>query len=163
MTHTASTTVHTQIARPAHDVYELFIPINLVDILVGWGPLPAVVGTSDQTGSWSQTGSKRTVHLADGSTASEQVTHYIPDAEFGYTVSGFTNPIRLLARQAKGMWVFTRDSATSTHVTWTYTYEARGFLANILLTPIVKLLWKRYMQRAIDTFSALAEQKIRSL
>lgn len=160
MAHIVKTTVHGIIERPIHEVYEFFIPIDLADILVGWGPLPRVVRTSNQTGPWDTVGSKRTVHLADGSTASEEVTLYTIGEEFGYTVSQFTNPIRLLTRQAKGHWTFSTTSSNDTQISWTYSYEAHNLLSKVLLTPIVKLLWERYMQRALDEFIKLSEQRI---
>lgn len=162
MTRYISTTVFCTIARPIHEVYEYFIPINLVDILVGWGPLPRVVSTSDQTGTWDTIGSRRTVHLADGSTVSERVTHYLRDEEFGYTVSQFTNPIRFLALQAKGVWLFAESTPGKTNIRWTYTYEAHNAFAAVLLMPIVKVFWKRYMQRAMDTFAHIAERDIKT-
>jgi len=160
MAHIVKTTVHGMIERPIHEVYDFFIPIDLVDILVGWGPLPRVVRTSNQTGPWDTVGSRRTVHLADGSTASEEVTLYAIDEEFAYTVSRFTNPIRLLTRQAKGLWTFNTTSSNGTRISWTYSYEAHNLLSKVLLTPIVKLLWVRYMQRALDKFIKLSEQRI---
>ncbi len=48
----------------------------LPKVLTGYGLLPAVVATSGNTGSWSEPGSRRIVHLADGSTAREEVTRY---------------------------------------------------------------------------------------
>lgn len=159
MSKKVSTTIYRIVPVPQHEIYEYFIPINIADILVGWGPLPRVVKTTDQTGDWSTVGSRRTVHLADGSTASEQVTHYLQDKEFGYTVSQFTNPIHLLARQAKGLWTFEAITPNSTKLSWTYTYEAHNLLTWLLLIPIVKTLWKQYMQKALDTFTKLAISK----
>ena len=48
----------------------------LPKVLTGYGLLPGVVRTSGNTGPWDQPGSVRTVHLADGNTAREQVTAY---------------------------------------------------------------------------------------
>ena len=66
---------------------QIFVPGRIVDvfdfvagedvlpkILTGYGLVPAVAFTSDVSGPWDQVGSHRIVHLADGSTAEEQVT-----------------------------------------------------------------------------------------
>jgi hypothetical protein len=37
------------------------VPIDLTTIFRGYGPLPAVVGTTDQTGAWDAAGQSRTI------------------------------------------------------------------------------------------------------
>ena len=49
----------------------------LPKVLTGYGPLPAVVRTSGHTGNWDIPGSARVVHLADGTSVREQLTHYV--------------------------------------------------------------------------------------
>jgi hypothetical protein len=57
----------------------------LPEVLTGYTRfLPAVVGTSGNTGPWDTPGSSRTVHLKDGSTAREEVTGYDRPAYFAY-------------------------------------------------------------------------------
>ena len=55
-------------------------------VLTGYGLVPAVVSTSGNTGPWTNPGSSRVVHLADGNTAHEQVTHYDRPRYFAYRV-----------------------------------------------------------------------------
>ncbi|HWI71396.1 MAG TPA: SRPBCC family protein, partial [Baekduia sp.] len=105
--------------------------------------------TSDQTGPWDVVGSRRTVHLSDGSTATEQVTACDAPRSFGYTVSGFTNPIRHLAREGRGEWSFEEAGDGATDVRWTYTFEARSRAAAVVLTPVVKLAWRGFMRRGL--------------
>jgi hypothetical protein len=144
-----STTVTRQVDEPREALFERFIPIRLEDILRRYGPIPAVVGTSGQTGPWDAVGSERTVHLGDGSTATERVTLCDPPQTFGYTVSGFTNPIRLLAREARGVWVFHEGG----EVRWTYTFAARSPAHALVLAPIVKTAWRGFMRRALDALA----------
>jgi hypothetical protein len=145
-----STTVQRRIGEPRATLFARFIPVALPDILTGYGPIPAVTATSEQTGPWDVVGSRRTVHLADGSTATEQVTACDAPRAFGYTVSGFTNPVRHLAREGRGRWTFEEAGATATDVRWTYTFEARSRVAALLLAPVVKLLWRGFMRRGLD-------------
>jgi hypothetical protein len=145
-----STTVSRRIDEPRAQLWARFIPIKLEDILGRYGPVPAVTGTSDQTGPWDVVGSSRTVHLSDGSRASERVTRVEAPHVFGYTVSGFTNPVRFLAREARGVWVFEESG----EVTWTYTFAARSALAGALLAPVVRFAWRGFMRRALDALAA---------
>ncbi len=117
----------------------------LPKVLTGYGPLPAVVRTSGHTGPWTQAGSSRVVHLADGTTAQEQVTHYAAPSAFAYRVWDFGNPVvKRLATQARGAWTFEPVDG-GTQVTWTYTFTARNAAAALPLSGITQLLWRGYM------------------
>lgn len=153
---TISTTVTTTAPVPRAPLFDLFIPVALPEILTGWGPIPAVTATSDQTGPWDQPGSTRTVHLADGSTACERVTDCTTPAYFAYVVSDFTNPIKYLAREGRGQWWFDEAGAGATHVRWTYTFEARSRAAGLLLAPVVHAAWQRFMRVGLARLVALA-------
>lgn len=144
-----STTVTRRIDEPRGPLFARFIDVKLEDILHRYGPVPAVTGTSGQTGPWDVVGSSRTVHLADGSSASERVTRCETPHVFGYTVSGFTNPVRFLAREARGVWVFEESG----EVRWTYTFAARSPAHALLLAPIVKTAWRGFMRRALDALA----------
>ncbi|HET6510211.1 MAG TPA: hypothetical protein VFG42_25690 [Baekduia sp.] len=144
-----STTVSRRIDEPREQVFARFIPVRLEDILHRYGPVPAVTGTSGQTGPWDVVGSSRTVHLADGSQATERVTRCETPRVFGYTVSGFTNPIRLLAREARGVWVFDPGG----EVRWTYTFVARSPAHAVVLVPIVRVFWRGFMRRALKALA----------
>jgi len=145
-----STTVSRRIDEPRDALWARFVPVRLEDILGAYGPVPAVTGTSGQTGPWDVVGSSRTVHLADGSSATERVTAVHAPQVFAYTVSGFTNPVRFLAHEARGVWVFEESG----EVRWTYTFAARSRAAAILLAPVVRLAWRGFMRRGLDALAA---------
>lgn len=127
----------------------------LPKVLTGYGPLPAVVRTSGNTGPWDQPGSERVVHLADGSTAREQVTRYAAPADFAYRVWDFGNPvIRALASEARGEWVF-RPVAGGTELAWTYTFTAHNAVASLPLSAITQWLWRGYMDVCLDNTARL--------
>jgi len=158
MPHVA-TTVSVRVAAAREPLFDWFIPIELPRILTGFGPVPAVVATSEQSGPWDVPGSRRTVHLADGSTAHERVTSCERPAGFGYTVDGFSGPVRHLAREGRGAWTFTAAGAAETDVRWTYTFEARSRAAALVLTPVVKLAWRGFMRRALERLAVLARDE----
>lgn len=122
----------------------------LPKVLTGYGPLPAVVGTSQNTGPWDQPGSARLIHLADGSTLREQVTHHDGPRFFAYRVWEFGNPIvRRLAEEARGEWTFVAVPE-GTQVTWTYTFSAKNGWAALPLSGIAQVLWRGYMDVCLD-------------
>lgn len=119
-------------------------------ILTGYGPLPAVVRTSENTGPWDTPGSARVIHLADGSTVREQVTQFGKPRQFAYRVWDFGNPIiRALATEARGDWTFTAAPG-GTEVKWTYTFTAKSAVAAIPLSAIAQLLWRGYMDVCLE-------------
>ena len=122
----------------------------LPKVLTGYRPLPAVVGTSQHTGPWDQPGSARVVHLADGSTAREQLTHHDAPRFFAYRVWDFGNPIlSRLADEARGEWTFAAVPQ-GTQVTWTYTFRAKNRWTALPLSGIAHLLWRGYMDVCLD-------------
>jgi hypothetical protein len=120
----------------------------LPKVLTGYGLLPAVVRTSGNTGPWDQPGSARTVHLADGSTAREQVTAYERPVYFAYRTSDYAFALRYLANSAEGQWWFKKDGS-GTQVRWTYTFRAKNWLASIPLALFVRTQWVGYMRTCI--------------
>jgi hypothetical protein len=122
----------------------------LPKVLTGFGPLPAVVKTSEVSGPWDVPGSSRLVHLADGTTAREQVTHFSRSTDFAYRVFDFGNPIiGALATGARGEWTFI-EVAGGTKVKWTYTFSAKNGLTAIPLSGITQILWRSYMNVCLE-------------
>jgi hypothetical protein len=155
-----TTTVSIRIDRAREPLFDWFIPIELPRILTGWGPVPAVIGTRDQSGPWDTVGSRRTVELADGSTAHERVTLYERPSAFGYTVDGFSGTVRHAAVEGRGRWTFDAAGPEATDVRWTYTFQARSRAAALLLTPVVKIAWRGFMARALQRLAELARDEV---
>lgn len=127
----------------------------LPKVLTGYGPLPAVVATSGLTGPWSSVGSQRVTHLADGSTAREQVTHYERPGRFAYRIWEFDHPIlKRLATSGRGDWTF-EQLPQGTRVVWTYTFTATGPLAALPLSGVAQLLWRGYMDVCLENADRL--------
>lgn len=127
----------------------------LPKVLTGYGPLPAVVGTSGNTGPWDKPGSARIVHLADQTTAREEVTQYAAPEHFAYRVWDFGNPVvRSLASEARGEWKF-EPVGGGTKVSWTYTFTAHNAAASLPLSGITQLLWRGYMDVCLENTKRL--------
>jgi lipoprotein-anchoring transpeptidase ErfK/SrfK len=131
----------------------------LPKVLTGYGPLPAVIRTSEKSGPWTAPGSTRRVHLADDSTVREQITHFESSKYFAYRVFDFGHPLlRTLANEGKGEWTFLPVSE-GTEVTWTYTFTAKNAFAAIPLSAIANVLWRGYMNVCIDNIEKLLTAK----
>jgi hypothetical protein len=154
--HTVSITRKIVIAHPPHVVFSFIAAEDVLPkVLTGYGPLPAVLKTSENTGPWTTIGSVRRVHLADQSTLREELTHYEPASHFAYRVSDFGNPVlRSLATAAKGEWTFTA-LPEGTHVSWTYTFTAKNALAALPLSGVIQVLWRGYMDVCLENTARL--------
>jgi hypothetical protein len=157
-----STTVERTIRVPRTELFAWMGPLELSRILLGYGPLPAVTATSDQTRPWPQVGSARTVHLADGSSAREEITAAETPSFFAYHVGDFTSAVRHLTNGARGRWWFDDVAGDATHVRWEYTFEPRSAVTAVILFPIVRIFWRGYMRVAMDALERLAEREARS-
>jgi hypothetical protein len=128
-------------------VFNHIVPIELSSIFTGYGPLPAVISTSGQTGAWDGAGQGRTVHLSDGSTAKEKLTRVESPGYFSYIVSDFSGAMRFIAHSAEGEWWF-ESHGKGTQVRWRYAFRP----ASLLVTPVLFLLsrlWRGYMKKAL--------------
>ena len=158
-----STTASTSLAQ----VWTVFVPIDLAQVFPwGSGPIPAVVGTSDQTGPWDVVGSARRVRLADGTSVVEEILASDPSdgaapsggrARFAYRVGGFSGPLAALTTAAFGEWTFIETAPGRTEITWRYAFTPRSALMAAPLSALIALFWRTYMRRGIENVRRLAE------
>jgi hypothetical protein len=152
-------TVQTRTGLSPIQAFEIIVPIDLSLIFKGWGPFPAVRGTSNQTGDWDHAGPSRNPDLSDGSTATETLTEYTHGHSFAYELVGFTNVLGRLVAGVRGEWTFTPDG-DGTVMRWTYEFKplvGRHGLVRIGLAPP----WRRYMQAAIREAARVAGDQAR--
>ena len=144
--HEISVTRTVTLAYPIEKIFDLVAAEDVLPkVLTGYAFLPAVTGTSGNTGPWTLPGSQRTVHLADQTTANEELTVYQRAKRFEYKVNKFTHPIlSTLAASARGVWRF-EETPVGTKVDWTYTFVATNGLAALPLSSVAQLLWRGYM------------------
>jgi len=150
--------VHADILAPCDKAFSHIVPIDLATIFTGFGPLPAVKGTRDQTGAWDAAGQSRTVLLSDGSSAQEALTAYQFPSHFAYTVKGFTGVLRFFASEAHGEWWFKQGSANQpTTVHWRYEFVSRSRWLEPIVCLITQRLWRGYMAKALRLSKAQVE------
>lgn len=137
--------------------FDRIVPIDLASIFTGFGPLPAVTGTSGQTGAWDAPGRTRTVLLSDGSSVQERLIRCERPCHFVYVVHGFTGMLGRLASSASGEWWFRREGPERTRIAWRYTFHPASVLAIPILWLITNGLWCLYMRRALRRSRRAAE------
>jgi hypothetical protein len=159
-----ATTVVSTIAAPRTPFYAWLIPGVFYDqletVLRDAAFLPGVARTTGTTGPWDKAGSTRIVHLTDGTTVRETVTSATAPDYFAYRLTEFSSPmIRRLVKEARGQWWFT-DDGSGLQAKWTYTAESRNPLGAIVLLPVIKILWNRYMKAAMKVTKERAESEV---
>lgn len=151
-------TVETSVKAAQTVAFNHIVPIDLTTIFTGFGPLPAVTGITNQVGAWDAAGQTRTVHLSDGSSASERLNKYQHPSYFSYTVSGFTGALRFFTSSADGEWWFSSNASGQTLIKWRYAFNARSVLAAPILWFIATFLWRGYMRKALQLSAAQVER-----
>ncbi|MGX5680010.1 SRPBCC family protein [Schumannella luteola] len=117
-----------------------------------FGPLPAVIAVSDQTGPWTVVGQSRMLHLSDGGTVVETITDADSPTYFAYNLSAFRKLFGRLVSGARAEWRLEREG-DGTRIRWIYTFHPkRG--ARPLVALIVQLWWSRYMRRVLPRIAA---------
>jgi hypothetical protein len=145
-----SVTVQVEVAAQQTETFEHIVPIDLASIFKGYGVIPAVRDTQNQTGAWNAVGQTRTVILSDGSSAQEILTEYKHPHYFSYIVHDFSGVLHFLTTSAHGEWWFESNSSRSvTDIRWRYTLNAKSIFAAPILWLIVNFLWRGYMQNVI--------------
>jgi hypothetical protein len=159
-----ATTVVSSIAAQRKLFYTWLIPgvfyNQLETVLRDAAFLPGVASTTGTTGPWDKAGSTRIVHLTDGTTVRETVTTATAPDYFAYRLTEFSSPmIRALVKEARGQWWFT-DSGAGLQAKWTYTAESKHVLGALILLPVIKILWNRYMRAAMRVTKERAEKEV---
>src|SRR3982751_5860587 len=154
----AAATVITTIEAPQEKTFLHIVPIDLASIFTGYGPLPSVTETLNQTGPWDAAGRSRTVVFSDGSSAQEALTGYEYPNRFTYRITGFTGVLRFLASEARGEWWFESvPGRLATTVRWRYEFVSRSKFLKPLIGLFTRSLWRGYMAKALRLAKAQLE------
>ena len=141
----AAVTQQIHVPGRLENVFDFLVAEDVLPkILSGYGLLPGIVSTSHVSGPWDQPGSTRMVHLADGSTVREGVTHYQRARYFAYCIWQPTFALKYLMSGAVGQFWF-EQQGDEVEVAWTYTFAARNRIARLPLWLFVQAQWKGYM------------------
>ncbi len=146
-------TVDTVFPAPLDQAFEVVTAEDVVPkLLKGFGPIPAVVGTTARHGTWDRVGSHRVIQLADGGTVREELTGFDRPWSFDYRVTEFSPPFSAIVARARGQWTL-EEAPGGTRIRWTYAFEPRSLLAYPLLLLIGQLAWRGVMGRAFENLA----------
>lgn len=152
-----SATTSIRIEANQSAVFDWFADLDISRVLNGFGPLPAVNRTLNQTGPWNTPGQRRTLDMSRGITATQEILISNRPEFFAYRVTGFTHFIDVVCRGAEARWWFDPLPDGSTHMTWTYTFWPRSIAGMIAVYPVIRTIWYWYMKTAIREMKRLAE------
>jgi hypothetical protein len=157
MSTAVSHTVTRTAACPREHLFDVVVAEDVLPkVLHRYRMLPAVTGTAELTGPWTQPGSQRRVLLADGSSLREQLTIFDRPDRFGYRVDDFPQPLRALVGHAAGSWEFA-DTATGSSFRWTYRFVPLRSVFTPAVRAFVATMWSGYMSRCADACVTLAQ------
>lgn len=156
----ATTTV--RIEAPASDVYDWFCDLDISRVLNGYGPLPGVVRTTDQTGKWTIPGQTRKLEMSGNIGAIQEILIAQRPHFFAYRVQEFTHILNLLAYGAEARWWFEPTANGAMTLTWTYTFWPRSRIGKLGIYPVISTIWHRYMVVTLRAMRDLAEYEIRA-
>jgi hypothetical protein len=120
----------------------------------GFGPLPPVVAV-DQQGPdlpWGTPGQVRVLRTSDGSSMREELTEVDPGHAFRYRITEVIGPLRTLTHAVAGEYAFT-PAPGGCEARWTWMVAPASPVAAAAL-PVVRLLWYRYADRALERIDA---------
>ncbi len=137
--------------------FDRIAAVDLPSAFVGFGPLPAVTGVAEGASPWERVGQRRTLLLADGSTATEELREFASAESFAYRVSNYSSVLRWVVDHAQARWEF-KPVGEQCRIRWTYSYYARSWLAAPLVWLILRTLWTGYMRRSIRRCVTLIER-----
>jgi Polyketide cyclase / dehydrase and lipid transport len=155
---TVAVEVERYVAAPLEVTFATIVPIELATVFPGFGPLPAVAATREQSSAWDRVGATRIVELSDGTAVREELTAYEAPRFFAYRVGPFGGFAGLVIGHADGTWWFTDGGPRGTHVRWRYEFTLRGSRPVALLARVViERLWRAYAERVLAMCAVAVE------
>ena len=127
--------------------FDIASSVDPTKVYPKYGPLPAVVGVREATGSWDTVGRTRTLLLSDGGSVVETITDAASPTYFAYELSDFRKLFGKLVKGARAEWRF-EPVAGGTRVRWTYTFFPLP-RAGWVVGAIVFVFWAQYMKRVL--------------
>jgi hypothetical protein len=136
--------------------FAVVAPIDPTLYYPKYGPLPAVTGVRNQTGSWDTPGRTRTLDLSDGGSVVETITRAEHPRHFDYELTEFQKVFGALVSSALAEWTF-ESVGEGTRIHWAYSFHAltgRGWIVKL----IVSLWWAPYMRKVLPPIVAEIER-----
>lgn len=120
------------------------------------GAIPSALNAEIIKGPYNFVGAKRKVFFDGGDSAIEELMTYNPYANYSYSITGFSNFLKLLSNAAFGqLWFDTIDDQT--RITWDYSFSYRNIFARAILSIFLSLVYKKFMKNALQAAKGYIE------
>jgi uncharacterized protein YndB with AHSA1/START domain len=144
-----ATTVEVTIDRPVDEVFKALVAEDVLPkILKKYGPIPGVIATRVIDGPWERAGASRYVFTEGGGSVHETITDIDPARSYHYQIDDFHNPLKDLANNARGTFLFEARGA-QTRVRWTYSFARKSPLTRPILGVFVHVFYRGFMKQAL--------------
>ncbi len=140
--------VSIEIESPVKQSFEYIVPVDLPHIFKRYKNLPAIDSTNAKE-IWYTPGMQRTIFFEDGNSAHEYLLTVNPHHDFSYRIDSFTSPLKRLAKQINGKWVFSETKDGKTKIVWTYEIEHKNFLARMMINILVRNNMRSLLNNAL--------------
>ncbi len=151
-----STNVEITVNIPRERFFYWFMSVDPSKFFGKYAILPGIVESKDQTGPMHLPGSSRQFIFSDGTSAYEQIVSSNPPKNIQYRVFNLTSMFRHLVREGNASFTFTELPSGGTHIEWRYTFTGHNWLAELILQPLVPILWRGYLRSALEQAKTLA-------
>jgi hypothetical protein len=119
--------------------------------------VPGVTRAEPLPGAASGVGSRRRLHMTDGSTMDEEVTAFERPREHSYRwLNSPPMPSRLIVSGARGSWRFLPDPR-GTRIAWSYRFELSSPLVYPLALPLVAA-FRDWMKKSLVRVQTLLDE-----
>ncbi len=155
---------HMQMAQPVLMEQSRSIPVNGEDAFRGtlmmnvaavfhrwYGPFPAIRQVVSKDNTWGTVGQTRTLKMAGGGSAVEELTKVDPPHYFTYEVGNIKGPLSLVAKGIDGEFEFT-PADTGTEATWRWKVYPRSALTRPAVAALLPF-WHGWARQALEVLS----------
>lgn len=150
------------IDAPLAETYAWWRTMSLNELAVETDDIPRVERTELLKGDrWQGVGTRRRVHLSDGSTALEEIIGDQGPDQFKYQVFAYTSSAARFVEYGVGEFRLSAVGEGQTKVSWTYQFRPRTLLGQWFLGGWVKRKWSPWMVGYLANMKAGAEAAVR--
>lgn len=132
---------------------------NLPRFFTGYKQIPAIVHARTADGLPPKQGGNRVVRNSDGSEIEEIIVRLeSPTVQEYKLISGFKPPFSRLVKSASGRWDYVETATGGTEITWTFSFETRGLIAETIFRLAVKAAFQKAQEICLFNLKKHAEQ-----
>jgi len=130
---------------------------ELPDWLKKLGPIPGAEKVEILKGPYDFVGAERKIYFDAGNVATEELISRDPWTSYSYKISQFNQLFGKLTDAAFGQIWFDQIN-DQTRIKWKYTFTYKNIFAKALLSVILTLYYKRYLEKALIRAKANLEK-----